>query len=149
MELFVVSICHRCGRKVSGINQTNHRYKDNDGIQSVMTLCAECRGCLLAPSCPGCWICGSPANGTVTADYVNAMVSNSIYVCGVKCSKVLRKILVSKTSNNRIIIYCNGCRLPQKGSLKICSRCKDARYCSEKCQRDHWPIHKTTCMNRA
>lgn len=30
--------------------------------------------------------------------------------------------------------------------FRRCSRCKNADYCSEKCQRDHWPAHKTSCV---
>lgn len=30
-------------------------------------------------------------------------------------------------------------------SLKCCSMCKSAFYCSKKCQGEHWPIHKTKC----
>ncbi|KAK4786071.1 hypothetical protein SAY86_002760 [Trapa natans] len=30
---------------------------------------------------------------------------------------------------------------------KICSRCKAVRYCSQKCQADHWKYHKLECKN--
>ena len=30
----------------------------------------------------------------------------------------------------------------------ICTRCKDVRYCSRDCQREHWSIHKKTCKKR-
>lgn len=28
---------------------------------------------------------------------------------------------------------------------KHCSRCREVRYCSAECQREHWPAHKATC----
>lgn len=31
-------------------------------------------------------------------------------------------------------------------ALKVCKRCKIARYCSVKCQSAHWPRHKQTCV---
>jgi hypothetical protein len=31
------------------------------------------------------------------------------------------------------------------GSLKVCSRCKTARYCSAACQKDAWQGHKKEC----
>lgn len=33
----------------------------------------------------------------------------------------------------------------EKATLKICSRCKDAFYCNETCQKAHWPEHKKVC----
>jgi MYND finger len=31
--------------------------------------------------------------------------------------------------------------------LRGCSRCLDARYCSETCQRTDWPVHKLDCKH--
>jgi hypothetical protein len=30
-------------------------------------------------------------------------------------------------------------------AFKKCSRCKMVKYCSETCQRAHWPVHKSRC----
>lgn len=30
--------------------------------------------------------------------------------------------------------------------LRLCSRCKVVRYCSTECQKQHWPIHKASCV---
>jgi len=30
-------------------------------------------------------------------------------------------------------------------TLKMCSRCKMVRYCSEECQKRHWKLHKMDC----
>ncbi|KAI1134540.1 hypothetical protein F5Y05DRAFT_208660 [Hypoxylon sp. FL0543] len=32
--------------------------------------------------------------------------------------------------------------------LHKCNRCKMARYCSKRCQREDWTIHKRVCENR-
>ena len=31
-------------------------------------------------------------------------------------------------------------------SRMVCSGCGVARYCSEKCQREHWPLHQEQCL---
>ncbi|KAK7483859.1 hypothetical protein BaRGS_00024876 [Batillaria attramentaria] len=33
----------------------------------------------------------------------------------------------------------------KSSSLRRCTRCLEVRYCSSQCQRQHWPIHKSTC----
>jgi hypothetical protein len=42
--------------------------------------------------------------------------------------------------------YCDGCS-NEVEILKDCP-CRKARYCSEECQRDHWPTHKQVCPCR-
>jgi len=39
---------------------------------------------------------------------------------------------------------CHGCGLSESASQK-CSRCRTVYYCSQECQRQHWPIHKQNC----
>jgi hypothetical protein len=43
---------------------------------------------------------------------------------------------------------CDHCtRLPeQQGLLKICSRCRKTRYCSQACQKAAWKLHKRVCV---
>lgn len=41
-------------------------------------------------------------------------------------------------------VGCWECGDTEKPLLK-CGQCRMAKYCSEACQRDHWPTHKTDC----
>lgn len=34
------------------------------------------------------------------------------------------------------------------GKLLACSQCKTTRYCSQECQKSHWPTHKTSCKKK-
>lgn len=57
--------------------------------------------------------------------------------------KLLRKVRFD--SSYRV---CNGCGAPENPSttpLQLCSRCKDALYCSRDCQMGDWPEHKRSC----
>ena len=41
------------------------------------------------------------------------------------------------------------CHVEQnKVHLLICSRCKEAFYCSSECQTQHWPAHRTICRSK-
>ncbi len=40
--------------------------------------------------------------------------------------------------------HCAKCRQPFE-KLKTCGRCLETKYCSARCQREHWPEHKRTC----
>ena len=40
---------------------------------------------------------------------------------------------------------CGLCQLVGGPKFKICSACKNARYCTAECQRHHWRQHKKTC----
>ncbi len=49
--------------------------------------------------------------------------------------------------------FCNTCsktqdqlqQQKQRGILKICGKCRVVSYCSEKCQKEDWNVHKKTC----
>ena len=32
-----------------------------------------------------------------------------------------------------------------KNRFQVCTRCKVAKYCSRKCQAEHWNVHKREC----
>ena len=41
---------------------------------------------------------------------------------------------------------CFKCEKPAR-DLKVCSRCRRARYCSVECQRSDWKQHKSICSS--
>lgn len=43
-------------------------------------------------------------------------------------------------NSSGVCIYCNW-----PGTRYRCSRCKDAKYCSIRCQKNHWSTHKLSC----
>ncbi|EGO02316.1 hypothetical protein SERLA73DRAFT_178199 [Serpula lacrymans var. lacrymans S7.3] len=44
-------------------------------------------------------------------------------------------------------LECSKCRaLRDPDEYKVCSGCKVVGYCSKKCQKAHWPSHKTSCL---
>lgn len=53
--------------------------------------------------------------------------------------------MITSLDLNSSKLYCNYC-LSQSSSLKRCSKCKHMRYCSEKCQREGWKIHRSECV---
>jgi len=40
---------------------------------------------------------------------------------------------------------CQNCH--KSGAVKICSRCRQVRYCNKKCQKQHWKRHKRICSS--
>ena len=51
---------------------------------------------------------------------------------------------IGKNTECFVFSACLTCALELEKSL-ICSRCKIAQYCSKKCQREHWKVHKSQC----
>ncbi|KAJ7159980.1 hypothetical protein C8R43DRAFT_348945 [Mycena crocata] len=44
--------------------------------------------------------------------------------------------------------FCHKCQVTKRVSeLKICSRCQNAKYCSQECQKAHWKSHKPYCKS--
>ncbi|KAJ4493579.1 hypothetical protein C8J55DRAFT_555014 [Lentinula edodes] len=51
-----------------------------------------------------------------------------------------------KTMSKRA--FCHQCQVTKRvGELKLCSRCRNARYCSAACQKEHWKAHKAFCKS--
>ena len=34
----------------------------------------------------------------------------------------------------------------ERSSVRVCSKCRLAHYCSRQCQIDDWPVHKNDCL---
>jgi len=74
------------------------------------------------------------------------------------CSKSCRKTYLKQSHPNEPITRTAICRYCRKTedvghnqslqTLKYCSRCKSARYCSPECQRTDWPEHKKECFKK-
>ena len=61
----------------------------------------------------------------------------------------MRKILEEKIGtklpkHSGLVKHCCQCRSTQR-SMLTCSRCRNATYCSEECQKMAWPKHKAFC----
>ena len=68
--------------------------------------------------------------------------------------KSLCKERVAIDRSRRAKKMCHYCEKEASSGFKKCSRCLGVRYCSEACQRAHWPTHKPICnkytrLNRA
>ena len=46
----------------------------------------------------------------------------------------------------RICDNCPACAHLGEPRYMVCSGCGVARYCSEQCQREHWPFHQKECL---
>lgn len=40
---------------------------------------------------------------------------------------------------------CCMCGVVSEKHFRVCSRCREARYCGRDCQKAHWPVHKLEC----
>lgn len=49
--------------------------------------------------------------------------------------------------NNEWKLTCNYEKCLNTENLMVCSICREACYCSEKCQSYDWPVHKITCAS--
>ena len=52
--------------------------------------------------------------------------------------------LTKQNSNNIPEPNCLNCKTNQT-NIRVCSHCKSVNYCSKSCQKQHWPLHQTTC----
>ncbi|PBL00332.1 hypothetical protein ARMGADRAFT_956095 [Armillaria gallica] len=47
---------------------------------------------------------------------------------------------------DNVTVSCDHCeKTLRRADIKVCSRCKNARYCSPECQKSHWRKHKADC----
>ncbi|KAJ7471929.1 ankyrin repeat-containing domain protein [Mycena latifolia] len=67
--------------------------------------------------------------------------------CGPQVTATMTKWIRKRTGGEapREGKSCDACG-NSTASLKNCSRCRIARYCSPECQKKAWPLHKKTCQ---
>ena len=53
--------------------------------------------------------------------------------------------MATTTTTASVIYVCQNCQA-QNAKMKMCGKCREARYCSPECQRTHWNSqHRGTC----
>jgi len=57
---------------------------------------------------------------------------------------LLNQLFFGVRESNRVAEKCCAC-CDKPNSMCICSRCKKTRYCTPKCQKLHWSVHKKFC----
>ncbi|KAF8885784.1 hypothetical protein BD779DRAFT_1532441 [Infundibulicybe gibba] len=57
-----------------------------------------------------------------------------------------RPLILEKTAQHLTpSACCTACNGPGKPELLACSACKQIKYCSAACQKNHWKVHKVQC----
>lgn len=66
-------------------------------------------------------------------------------VGGISAKSAIFKELRSKFHNPNVCAACSNSQGKDGGELLQCARCKDRKYCSTACQKEHWKVHKKLC----
>ncbi|PCH44295.1 hypothetical protein WOLCODRAFT_138924 [Wolfiporia cocos MD-104 SS10] len=69
----------------------------------------------------------------------------SPYVTRIALSPLFAVSYLEPVGRDPSLHRCYVCRGKGKPKIRTCSGCKKIRYCSEVCQRKHWPAHKPKC----
>jgi hypothetical protein len=110
------------------------------------------RECIIGASCAVSIKVGEMVvlRGLVNKPHLNGKVGKVLEVHAGKFLIELQEDgnqIMSKAENvSRCDLACNKCGKVST-DMKRCSRCKAATYCSESCQKAHWPQHKTQCKH--
>jgi hypothetical protein len=59
----------------------------------------------------------------------------------------LKALKVLEIDREHVAKECMTCGATRK--LKMCARCKVARFCNAECMRIAWPVHKSQCLKWA
>ena len=80
-------------------------------------------------------------------DYINQPADPELLVTTIACWPRFRKHW--PRMRRRICSYCGKRSDPKEPRLLVCGGCGEGhgvgRYCSEDCQRAHWPVHRKVC----
>lgn len=66
-------------------------------------------------------------------------------ISGISTKSVILKELRNRSHNPNVCAACSNSQGKDGGELLQCARCKDRKYCSKACQKEHWKIHKKLC----
>ncbi|PCH40852.1 hypothetical protein WOLCODRAFT_117801 [Wolfiporia cocos MD-104 SS10] len=67
------------------------------------------------------------------------------YVTRIALSPLFAVSYLEAVGRDPSLYRCYVCRGKGKPKIMTCSGCKKVRYCSEACQKRHWPVHKAKC----
>ncbi|KAI0765769.1 hypothetical protein BC629DRAFT_908860 [Irpex lacteus] len=62
-----------------------------------------------------------------------------------------KPLIIDSRAARREFTQCQNCgkdKEHDKIKLSVCTGCRIATYCSPRCQRGHWPVHKQLCLQR-
>ncbi len=63
-----------------------------------------------------------------------------------KCEGTVEHQQTHLDQNKQVTVCFNPDCWKQQTTLKKCTQCKVAFYCSQQCQIAHWPVHKVVCQ---
>ena len=106
--------------------------------------------------------CGGVMFGKGTITSPNILIKTKVFdfrgtietngVCKIITSQPFDSAIFTRKGDGKFIfecqISCGTCGKEQRSQehqLRRCSRCKNAWYCDEICQKNAWPIHKQIC----
>ena len=79
--------------------------------------------------------------------FINEENGGGLFASKKICSSVTvikTSVMITCLDKDAQLSHCSQC-LSESSSLRRCSQCKQIKYCSEKCQRLSWKIHKLEC----
>ncbi len=113
------------------------------GGRHILGFCKDCE--ITYPGSMSCWVCKKQISTSDMATYRirNDELTECFLFCSYSCKKTVMKD-ISQLKGYPFCVFCVICGKEAK-KMQVCATCKNASYCSKKCQRDNWPAHKKIC----